>query len=62
MTKKEAFAEWKEYVFPWIQSAYEKDGRVDTCARAEYWNNFTDALYKDGRITLFQYENWTNPF
>jgi len=62
MTKKEAFAEWKEYVLPWIQSAYEKDGRVDICARAEAWNNFTDGLCKDRRITLRQYETWTNPF
>lgn len=34
----------------------------DTIAKCEAWGNYTDALCKDGDITLRQYENWTNPF
>lgn len=37
-------------------------GRLDTVARAEAWNNYTDALCKEGRITPIQYSGWTNPF
>lgn len=62
MTKQEAYKEFKEYVLPWVQEIYEKDGRVDVPARCEAWNYFTDTLCKDGRITSKQYNNWTNPF
>lgn len=36
--------------------------RDDVIAKRESWNNYTDALCKDGEITLKQYENWSNPF
>ena len=26
------------------------------------WSYYTDSLCKDGKITLKQYENWSNPF
>ena len=34
----------------------------DDTMHREAWNNWTDALCKDGRITTEQYEEWDNPF
>ena len=34
----------------------------DSIANRENFHNFTDSLCKNGRITLKQYENWSNPF
>ena len=36
--------------------------RTDSIAKREMWNNYTDALCKDGVITLRQYENWGQHF
>ena len=36
--------------------------RTDSTAKREMWNNYTDALCKDGLITQKQYENWGQPF
>ena len=36
--------------------------RTDSIAKREMWNNYTDALCKEGLITLHQYENWGQPF
>jgi len=61
MTKREALIEFKLYILPLVRQTYEKDGRVDRPARAEAWNNWTDALCKDRRITMKQYETWVGP-
>ena len=42
-----------------LQNPLLKD---DVIAKREEWNNFTDALCKEGYITEKQYETWTNPF
>ena len=34
----------------------------DDIAKRTEWNDYTDALCKDGLITLKQYENWGQPF
>ena len=34
---------------------------VDGPMRREAWNNFTDFLCKDNRISDWQYENWSQP-
>lgn len=34
----------------------------DTVWKREEWNNFTDALCKEGYISDSQYNNWSNPF
>lgn len=34
----------------------------DVCAKREEWNNFTDALCKEGYISDRQYDTWSNPF
>ncbi len=59
MNKKEVVAEFKEFVLP---NVIKRFGEKDKIALAEAWNDYTDALCKDGRITLKQYESWTNPF
>jgi hypothetical protein len=59
MTKKEAVAEFHE-IFP--PEVFQYHGSLDKLARCEAWNNYTDLLCKDGKITLKQYETWTHPF
>jgi hypothetical protein len=62
MTKTEAWAQFQEEILPSIQEAEQaRGGRHDRPLRAECWNNFTDALCKDGQITLKQYESWGHP-
>jgi GTP cyclohydrolase I len=61
MTKAEAEEEFREEVLPYVRETYEKDGLKDIPARAEAWNNFTDALCKSGRISIQQYETWGHP-
>jgi hypothetical protein len=34
----------------------------DSIQNRENWNDYTDALREENQITLFQYENWTNPY
>lgn len=36
--------------------------RGDVTAQREYFNNYTDMLCKNRRITVKQFETWTNPF
>ncbi len=55
MTKKEAFALFKEQ-YPTLLDGHDKP------ARDQAWNDFTDALCKEGEITAKQYATWTHPF
>jgi len=59
MKKKEALKEFKELILPDVVKRY---GNTDLVAMREAWNNWTDVLYKDRRITYRQYETWTSPF
>lgn len=59
MTKTEAIKEFYRDILPQVYQTY---GKRDKPAIREAWNNFTDALQKDGRITEEQYNNWSNPF
>ena len=36
--------------------------KTDSIMNQLEWSYYTDSLSKDGRITLKQYENWSNPF
>ena len=60
MTKKEAM---KLFAFIYkikaIQLGYRKSNY--TAKRTE-WNDYTDALCKDGLITTKQYQNWGQPY
>lgn len=62
MTKAEALKEFREHVLPYVRARYERDGRINRIALWEAWNDWTDALCKDGRITTRQYERWDNPY
>tara|TARA_R110001606_G_scaffold1135_8_gene4076 strand:- start:674 stop:862 length:189 start_codon:yes stop_codon:yes gene_type:complete len=35
---------------------------TDSIAKRESWGIFTDALCKEGYITMQKYESWNNPF
>lgn len=59
MTKREAKAEFDTLCPP---ETFRRNGRIDKPMRAEAWNNFTDALCKERRITMRQYETWTHPW
>jgi len=48
-------------ILPFIQDEYEEDGEPDWPARREAWNNWTDMLCKDGLISDWQYNNWSQP-
>jgi hypothetical protein len=61
MTKAQAVAEFNEEVMPLVRARYEQDGVPDRPARAEAWNDFTDYLQKNGRITAKQYSTWLYP-
>lgn len=52
---------FREDVMPAVRAEYETDGIPDYPARCEAWNNFTDALCKEGSITSHQYETWNPP-
>ncbi len=57
LTKKQALINFKA-----IYKDFLKENRFDYVAKREAWNNWTDALCKDGQITSWQYDNWTQPF
>lgn len=59
MTKAEAIAEFNAEVKPHVLAKY---GPNDKPAMREAWNDWTDGLCKDRRITQKQYDTWTHPF
>lgn len=58
MTKATALKIFREMV----REVYDREQRKDVPMLREAWNNYTDSLCKDGRITPRQYDTWTNPF
>jgi hypothetical protein len=61
MTKAETLEMWRSEYLPAVRARYETDGRADYPARSESWNELTDALCKEGSISLRQYETWRAP-
>lgn len=59
MTKAEALKQFKSDLNEYNPS-FLKSG--DTVAKREEWSIYTDALCKNGDITMKQYESWSNPF
>ena len=60
MTKKDVVQQ-----FRWDWSDFLKSNpswRGDRIAKREAFNNFVDALNKDGMVTDYQAYNWSNPF
>lgn len=56
MTKVQAEKEFRNLIF------WEPSLRMDRIMVRCAWNDYTDALCKEGRITSKQYETWSNPF
>lgn len=54
LTKREALAMFKKDILPGVI----KEFGDDKCARDQAWNDWTDGLCKEGKITLKQYEGW----
>jgi len=54
MNKQQAKEEFVNTILAQVQ-------RGDDPALAEAWNEFTDYLCKDGKITSRQYRNWEHP-
>ena len=60
MTKAEAIKLFRHiYKIKAIQLGYRKGDEV---AKRTEWNDYTDALCKDGLISTNQYNNWSHPF
>ena len=57
----DACDQFEAEILPFIQEEYEQDGEPDWPARRESWNNWTDSLCKDGQISDWQYDNWSQP-
>lgn len=63
LTKREAV---KEFMYIYGEGLFKKDGtggnrRMDKVANREQWNNWTDQLCKEGRITAHQFNTWQYP-
>jgi hypothetical protein len=59
-TKQQALSQFR---YNWkVFTMQQPQWKNDTIAKREEWNNFTDALCKEGYITMNQYNNWSNPF
>lgn len=57
LTKAQALAEVREIIRDNAQ-----EFRDDSTAKRELWNNITDSMRRDSRITEQQYSTWSNPF
>lgn len=44
-------------ILPYVQNQHPDDYHAET----EAWNNYTDSLHKEGKISSFAYSNWTYP-
>ena len=62
MTRDEAIAEFELSVLPAIVEVERSNGSdFDEPMRSEAWNDYTDYLCKDYRISNWQYANWSHP-
>tara|TARA_Y100001973_G_C5088916_1_gene276403 strand:- start:534 stop:722 length:189 start_codon:yes stop_codon:yes gene_type:complete len=60
ITKKEVVAQFREL---WADTvALEPHWRGDSIAKRCAFNDYVDALNKDGLVTDHQAYNWSNPF
>ena len=57
LTKAEALKD-----FRLLYKTFTNYRKGDVVAKRTEWNDYTDALCKEGLITLKQYENWGQPF
>ena len=59
MTWEQACEQFASELLPHMQTIYEQDGVPVWPARREAWNNWTESLCKNGQISDWQYENWS---
>ena len=59
ITKAQALEQFR---YNWKVETKGTQWATDAVAKRESWNNFTDALCKEGYITMKKYESWSNPF
>ena len=57
MTKAEAIRDFRI-----LYKTFTNYGKGDVVAKRTEWNDYTDALCKEGLITQKQYEDWGQPF
>ena len=62
MTKAEALKQFRQIYNSFCGGEAPRYKRGDVIAKRTHWNDYTDALCKEGLITLKQYENWGQPF
>ena len=64
LTKREAELEFREVVMPMLHDRARGYGlkRADPTMIRCAWNDWTDGLCKQGRITTKQYASWSNPW
>lgn len=61
MTWTQVVREFTQCVLPGVRDTYEQDRKIDYVARCEAFNDFTDGLCKDGRISDKQYDEMEHP-
>jgi len=62
MTHAQAVDYFENEIMPELRIIEARqDGNPDWPLRCETWNNWTDSLCKDGEISDWQYENWSQP-
>ena len=64
ITWKQAVSDFEECYMPGIIQKEQENGftrYADLPMRREAWNNYTDFLCKNGEISDWQYENWSQP-
>lgn len=60
MTKAQVLADFREL---WADAIkHDPNLKGDSIAKREAFNDYTDSLCKDRRISSHQYNTWTNPF
>lgn len=61
LTYRQVVSMFRQQELPWVRQQYEQDKVPDYTARCEAFNDFTDALCKDGRISEKQYNDIEHP-
>jgi len=58
MTLRQAEREFRVNILPFIKRQFGRDKVAIRMA----WNDWTDTLHKEGRITAKQYDRWISSF
>jgi len=62
-TKQQAIAQFQSYNWKVYTLRCKREGKkVTKLAKVFAWNDFVEFLSRDGYITDWQRDNWTNPY